>query len=361
MEDETQALYLQEGCFHPENECDVHPFDPFTNVQWPLIDKTEWPTLSQKDHDAPNLSGRMDVPSQPRQRILVIGATGQLGSAIVEAYGAENCIGTYCNTKTNDAYVHFDMMRALEEKYTEFLFDLVQPTCVYVCTGMTWVDGCEQEVDKCTLLNHTAPVHVAKVAQAFGCKFVWYSTDYVFDGKEGPYNEYAPVNPLNQYGRSKRNGELGIMSTCDGALVLRINGVYGPEELGKNFVYQVADRRAKRVPSDQFGTPTYSRDIARVSQKLVESNAKGIVHVTGDEVLSRVAFAKRIASVLGLEDECTGVETTQLQQSATRPLHGGLQSRRLQTFVPDWKFMSIEEALEDWRSHPRSRPLQATT
>ena len=149
LEDNTNALYLQEGCFDPSQENDVSPFDPFINVVWP-IHSQEPPILSDKDTNAPHLSSRVEVPLVPRKRILIIGASGQIGSAIMEQFGPENCVGTYCNSSGKPGMIHFDMEKADDVGYTESIFDLIVPTHVFICTGYTWVDGCETNKENVT-------------------------------------------------------------------------------------------------------------------------------------------------------------------------------------------------------------------
>ena len=99
FEDNTCALYLQEGTFNPANEADTHPFDPLFNVQWP-VPAGVTPVMSPKDTAAPQLSVRRPhlVTRSPRGRVLIIGASGQVGGALMEAYGPANCIGTYNGT-----------------------------------------------------------------------------------------------------------------------------------------------------------------------------------------------------------------------------------------------------------------------
>ena len=113
MEDNTCALYLQQGCFNPANEKDNHPLDPLFDVQWP-VPLGVVPEMSGKDTAAPTLAGRRPhlTGMAPRGRVLIIGASGQVGGALLEAFGPENCIGTYTNTKIK-GMVPFDMCRAV--------------------------------------------------------------------------------------------------------------------------------------------------------------------------------------------------------------------------------------------------------
>ena len=246
LEDNTNALYLQEGCFDPQKENDTHPFDPFINVQWP-IDKSDPPTLSEKDTNAKFLSARISVPTTPRNRILIIGGSGQIGSALIDHMGHENCVGTYCNSQHKDGMIHFDMEQANLPDYTEDIFEMIMPTHVFICTGFTWVDGCEEFKEKCDKLNHTMPAHICKVAKKYNCKTIWFSTDYVFDGLNGPYTEDSIPNPINEYGKAKLKGESALKNIDPTCLILRTNVVYGRDPNRKNFVCQMVDGKVPKL------------------------------------------------------------------------------------------------------------------
>mgnify|MGYP001275303001 CR=1 FL=1 len=345
LEDDTNALYLQEGCFDSSKENDTHPYDPFINVQWPT-ENLNFPILSEKDSSARHLSSRMEVPLQPRQRILVIGGSGQIGSSLIESFEKVNCIGTYCHSTPTPGMIHFDMEKADVPGYTEEVFEMVLPTHVFICTGFTWVDGCENDTEKCDRLNNTMPAHVCKVAKKYACKTIWFSTDYVFDGSCGPYTEDSVPNPVNEYGRAKLRGEKALRHIDEECLIIRTNVVYGPDPNRKNFGYQLLDEKIDKVPSDQFGTPTYNKDIAQACKILTSSNALGIYHITGSEFLSREELTEKVCNCFGMKNNYTFVKTYDLKQSAIRPLKAGLVNTKLKTFKP----LKIEQALEDWKT-----------
>lgn len=342
MEDNTSALYLQEGCFDPSKENDTHPMDPFINVQWPIKENV---TLSEKDKNAKTIEQKTGILSLPRQRYLIIGANGQIGNALMECLGKHNCVGT--SSKVDTEYMTYDIQKSLEEGYTEFLFDCIQPTHVFICTGFTWVDGCETDVEKCTIMNHTGPLHVCKIAQKYNCKPIWFSTDYVFDGKRGPYEETDEPNPLNVYGNSKWEGEKNILDLVPEALVVRTNMVYGPDKESKNFVCQIVSGKLSCIPDDQFGTPVYSKDIAVACSKLVNLNTSGIVHISGDEFMSRKEMFERVLKFKKINYNCEFKNTNLLGQKASRPLLAGLKNKRIKELIK-WTPKTLEDALEDW-------------
>ena len=371
FEDDTCALYLQEGTFNPPAEADMHPFDPLFNVKWPVPEGVE-PIMSAKDIAAPTLATRRPhlVGLEPRRRVLVVGASGQVGGAIIEAFGARDCIGTYCGNK-QPSMVRFDLgAAAAEPKLAEALLQSVYPETVIICAGFTWVDGCENDVERAKAMNCDGQAAVAAAAKAIGAKVVWYSTDYVFCGgvqqKPGPYAEDDPVNPLNVYGKSKLDGEAAVLAADPTAIVIRTNVVFGPESAGKNFVYQVARKlrpgstEEMRVPEDQVNTPTYNRDLASATKMLIEAGASGVYNVGGAEVLGRVAFTKAIVENLNelvgpqtLSTEMlTPVVTSNAGQAALRPLASGLKLEKAYKEIPQWRPRPVAEALRHWMDNP---------
>ena len=379
FEDNTCALYLQEGSFSPDKEADTHPFDPLFNVQWPVPEGVT-PVMSPKDCAAPILSVRwpMLASATPRGRILVVGASGQVGSALMEAFGERNCVGTYCGSPVA-GMVHFDLAKAaMNPQLAVDLLQMTYPTCVCICAGFTWVDGCESKPAHANYMNCTGPAAVAKAAKGMDVKTVWYSTDYVYDGladggkSAGPYSEADAPNPLNVYGSSKLAGEAAVLGANPGALVIRTNVVFGPEAAGKNFIYQLCRKlQAKEgmdVPVDQISTPTYSRDLADATKLLVEANASGLVNVGGCESLSRLAFAEAACAALNdlrkgevtpvLDPKLlTGVTTSHVGQAAKRPLVSGLTLDKAYALIPGWKPRTVKEALAHWMAHSRGKPL----
>jgi len=375
FEDNTCALYLQQGTFNPVNEADTHPFDPLVAVKWPVPPGVE-PVMSAKDTIAPPLSVRRPhlATYQSRGRILVIGGSGQVGSALVEAFGADNCLGTYCGTPV-PGMVPFDLAKAAANpQLAEDLITCIYPTVVCICAGFTWVDGCESKPAHANAMNNAGPAVVAAVAAKHGAKVVWYSTDYVFDGgvekAAGPYGEDDKVSPLNVYGSSKLAGEEAVLKADPTAIVIRTNVVFGPEGAGKNFIYQLCRKlqagETMNVPCDQVNTPTYNRDLAAATKLLVEANASGILNVGGCEVLGRYDFA--IAAVAALNklrpgvapmdaSLLTSVTTSNAGQAAKRPLASGLKLDRVQSLIPSWKPLTVHEALVNWLTSSRGKPL----
>lgn len=370
---DADILYLQGGCFNPKFEIDISPFDPSLNIYWPkLVDLATY-LMSDKDRCAPKLLDHEEFkctadPGRPLKRILVIGASGQVGGALVEAFGSENVIGTY-SQYARDFMVHFDLEAAAKDpEYAKSIITLCRPEIVCICAGRTWVDGCENEGDLPFLVNGDAPRMLARYTRACGGRTVFYSTDYVFDGRnEGhDYFETDLARPLNVYGSSKRAGEIAVMEEDPNALVIRTSGVYGPEVQGKNFVYQLCRSLSRGCKidcaTDAYACPTYNRDLAALTIALLESGVSGIFHCVGQSYLSRYDFAMRIAELWGFDSSYLQKKTSQeifsntlekLGYAATRGRFFGLSNSKLEgVLYAKFRPRVIEEALLHWKMNP---------
>ena len=251
------------------------------------------------------------------------------------------------------------------------LLTATKPSTIYLCGAKTWVDGCEADATHTFVVNAEAPAFIAKVASTLGIKICFFSTDYVFDGTAGPYTENDVCNPVNVYGKSKCAAEEKIKDENPHALIIRTTIVYGPEDLGKNFVYQLSERLSKNermsCVSDQFSTPTYNRDLAKMASSLVDARCSGIYNCVGQELMSRYEFALKIARALGFDENLLDAVTTaehevKLTESgqviAKRGVNLGLCIKKTLTAIPNLKLNSVEESLEHWLRHPRGKSLR---
>ncbi|HET8532835.1 MAG TPA: sugar nucleotide-binding protein, partial [Methylomirabilota bacterium] len=169
-------------------------------------------------------------------RALVIGASGQVGAALLRALRARghDAIGTWAH----HAYPGLVPLDLADGAALERLLADGRPDWVLCPAALSHVDYCEEHPDEAFAVNVHAPLAAARAAARVGAGFVYYSSDYVFDGVGGPYTEEAPPHPLGVYGRSKAEGERAVQGALDRALVVRTSVVYGPERQEKNFVYQ---------------------------------------------------------------------------------------------------------------------------
>jgi dTDP-4-dehydrorhamnose reductase len=260
----------------------------------------------------------------------VVGASGQVGAALARRLAARGdaVVGTH-HEHPGPGTVP---LAVTDAEATATL--VANAGAVFFAAAYTHVDGCEDDPARAFAVNRDAPAAAARAAARERTPFVFYSTEYVFDGTSGPYGETDPVRPLSVYGRSKLEGEEAVLAAHPGAVVIRTTVVYGVDAQEKNFVYQVLRRgragERMRVPADQRSSPTYVDDLVEVSLTLVDKQAHGVVHAVGPEVLDRHAFAREVCRVFALDPGfLEPVSTASLGQKAPRPLAAGLRTDRL--------------------------------
>lgn len=272
--------------------------------------------------------------------ILLTGGNGQLGTELRHLLDEKGL--NYVSTDAQE-------MDITDEQATLAFIQELKPTVIYHCAAYTAVDKAEdegKELDEKINVNGTE--NVAKAAKAVGAKFVYISTDYVFDGtkKEGVYKETDTPNPQNEYGRTKLLGEQAVKDLLDEYFIIRTSWVFG--KYGHNFVYTMK-RLAQTHPrltvvDDQYGRPTWTRTLAEFMVYIIENNADyGIYHLSNDNSCSWYEFAKEILKETDVE--VAPVTSAEYPQKAKRPQYSVLDLTKAKNtgfVIPTW-----EEALAD--------------
>src|SRR5262245_38718239 len=260
-------------------------------------------------------------------RAFVIGASGQVGGCLLEAFRARrhDTLGTHAQHPV-DGLAHLDVT---DHTAVDRAVSAARPDWVLCPAGLTYVDYCEEHPAVAFAINRDGALAAARSAARVGAGFVYFSTEYVFDGERGPYAEDDAAHPISVYGRSKWEGERAVLEAMPGALIVRTTVVYGPERQEKNFVYQLIRNcrsgQGMRIPADQVSSPTYNVDLARAIVELCERKLGGVYHLVGDGVMDRFAFARTACEVFELDgSRLTPVTTAELGQKAARPLKAGL-------------------------------------
>ncbi len=245
---------------------------------------------------------------------------------------------------------HLDLAEKVE---IERLLDAVDPGVVLCPAFISYVERCEREPELTRAVNVQGIDNlVAALAHRKLC-FVFFSSDYVFDGSSGPYKETDSPGPINEYGRQKLLCERLIQARLEDALIIRTSGVYGWQPEGKNFVMTLLSRfrrgDAIKVPKDQDITPTFAPMLAGTVLQLAKAETSGIYHVAGGEVLLRSEFARLIAKVFELDPELViPIETQSLGLAAPRPRHAGLDCGKVATMA-GIELWGPERGLEEMR------------
>ena len=220
----------------------------------------------------------------------------------------------------------------------------IAPVAVINCAAYTRVDDAEAAPDEAMAVNADAARNLADACGNTGARFVYISTDYVFDGRgTAPYPPDAPIAPVNAYGRSKARGEALVMASNCRWLIVRTSWLYGIG--GANFVdaivakARVSDRI--QVVEDQVGRPTWSRSLAASLLDLVAADVSGIHHYADDGAASWFEFAQEIVDVADVRCEVEPVSSDAFKRPAPRPSYSVLDlsatRRHLPSPPPHWR------------------------
>jgi dTDP-4-dehydrorhamnose reductase len=269
-------------------------------------------------------------------RILVTGANGLVGQALTRA-AARWPGADVLTTGRGPALAHtrggYARLDVLDGDAVDRAFQDFAPDAVLHAAGLAQVDPCEADREACWAVNVDAVATVASACHRHGARLVLPSTDFVFDGQDGPYAEDDRPAPINAYGRSKLAAENALKASrlTDWA-VARTTMVFGvpagPEprlDVVRWLVRELSAGRPVRVPEDQVRTPTYDDDLADGILRIVRFKRSGVFNVTGREQLSVLALAHRVAEAFDLDGSLISATTTaELHPGAPRPLRAGL-------------------------------------
>jgi dTDP-4-dehydrorhamnose reductase len=215
----------------------------------------------------------MPESSERRQRIVIIGAGGRLGAALVREYASDFAIA---------AFTHAQLDLGKPDQIQRTLGELEFDTLIN-CAAQTNVDRCETECQEAFALNGEAPRVLAEICAAAGARMIQIGTDYVFDGeKREPYTEEDDARPISVYGESKLAGDYRVLEASPRHIVARVSWVFGPDR--PSFVDAVIKRARdeERVDAiaDKWSAPSYTLDLAPMLRRLiVNRNASGIFHL----------------------------------------------------------------------------------
>jgi dTDP-4-dehydrorhamnose reductase len=254
------------------------------------------------------------VPARPKRALILGGKTGLLGQALAQVLKEEGWDILCPGRRDLDVF-----SRPLLEEY----ITRHQPTHIFNTIAYTQVDLAEEEIREAMRLNKSLPILLASTARAFDLFFIHYSTDFVFDGKKSaPYLPDDEPNPLSVYGKSKLEGEQGIMALkWDKALIIRTAWLFGPHKT--NFVDKIltlaASRPCLNIVHDQIGCPTYTLDLASYTLALVQTRAQGIFHLTNTGHASWCELAAEAIACSGVPSHVLPISSADYPQKAVRP------------------------------------------
>ncbi len=274
-----------------------------------------------------------------KKRILVVGANGMLGQRVINFYSKKEKIELLgCSIEPDPVYegaeyICCDLTKreSIKKAVFDFCPDFIVNTAAY-----TNVDKSETEREQAWKLNVRGVEYLAETCRVLDAHLVHISSDYIFDGKNGPYNETAKPNPLGYYGRTKLASENALKISGSMNSIIRTNVLYGIADSRPDFVRWVINSvrsgKSIRIVTDQINNPTFLDDLVIAINKIIEFRKQGIYNIGGKEFLSRYDFTLLIADFFNLNrDLITSIKTEDLNQPALRPLKSGLITLKAET------------------------------
>lgn len=268
-------------------------------------------------------------------KILVTGYTGQLGYDVVQ-YGLK-CSLNMIGVGSKD----------LDITNREEVFDYVRktnPDAIIHCAAYTAVDKAEDDREVCWNVNVEGTKNLAQAAKNVDAKFIYISTDYVFNGEgETPFKETDQPKPIGYYGLTKYKGEKIVQQLLDKWFIVRISWVFGIN--GHNFVktmLRIAETRNEvNVVRDQIGSPTYTFDLARLLIDMIQTDKYGIYHASNEGFCSWSEFAEEIFKQANVDMRVNAITTEEYPTRAVRPKNSRMEKQKLIdngfTPLPTWQ------------------------
>lgn len=283
-----------------------------------------------------------------KTKLLVTGASGLLGNKIVELAKNDYTIIPIHKTRSlNSNSLKLDITDAIEVLN---LLGKLRPDAVVHTASETNVDKCEIEKEQAGKINVEGTRNIAEACQKVNAKLVYISTDYVFDGKRGLYDEEDTPNPVNYYGLTKLEGEKQVIEHCENYAILRTSVLYGWHPWKQNFATWIINKLRQQqkitVVEDHYNTPTLADNLAEMSVEAAKRDLRGLYHTSGCERISRYEFAKKIAKTFDLNSDL--IEPVKMSQItawiAKRPKDSSLNTGKIQKQLKT-KPLNITEGL----------------
>jgi len=256
-------------------------------------------------------------------KILVTGYTGQLGYDVVHQ-GVQlglNMVGIGSK----------DLDITNKEAVSQYV-KTIKPDAIIHCAAYTAVDTAEDDRDTCELVNVDGTYNLAEVSKEINAKFMYISTDYVFNGEgERSFKETDEPSPIGHYGRTKLAGEELVKQLTDEWFIIRISWVFGIN--GNNFVktmLRLAETRDElNVVGDQFGSPTYTSDLVKLLIDMIKTDKYGIYHASNEGFCSWAEFAQEIFRQANIEVKVNSISTEEYPTRAARPKNSRMSKQKL--------------------------------
>ncbi|MCX2575836.1 SDR family oxidoreductase [Pedobacter sandarakinus] len=283
--------------------------------------------------------------------VLTTGSNGLLGQKLTEKILAEQRVSLVATSKganrypISTGYIYAEM-DILNPAQVRSIIEKFKPNAIVHTAAMTNVDTSEANKELCHQLNVWATQNLVSLCEEFNIHLIHLSTDFIFDGASGPYQEEDTPNPLSHYGKTKLLAELAVKESKANWAILRTILVYGiTNDMSRsNIVLWAKSALEKGLPinvvNDQYRMPTLAEDLAEACLLAVEHNAKGVYHVSGNDYMSVSDLVRKVANYWNLDQSIIKeVSSSALNELAKRPLRTG--------FI-------LDKSMTDLNFHPHS-------
>lgn len=268
-------------------------------------------------------------------KVLITGCAGQLGHDVAQLLSSKG-VAHLAADKADFDLTNPDSVKGFVQAYS--------PDTVIHCAAYTAVDKAEENSADCYAVNVLGTKNLTDACRNLDVKFVYISTDYVFDGEaDKPYETDAPTNPQSVYGTTKLAGENAVRRFTAKHFIIRTAWVFGKN--GSNFVRTMLrlgkERDIISVVCDQFGSPTYTKDLARLICDMIETDSYGTYHATNEGYCSWAEFAAEIMKQAELDTVVKPITSAEYPAKAKRPMNSRLSKKKLVENgfapLPDWQ------------------------
>lgn len=292
-----------------------------------------------------------------KTKILIVGASSKTALTTIGILSSQTDWEIHAISSkaiSVDKSVKHYQCSALEFKSIRDISNSIKPDIIINFVAQTNVDECEVDRMLAYELNVKVVENLIRAAKISQSKIIQLSTDYVYDGKNGPYSENDLPSPINYYGKTKLAAENACIVSNLPYSIIRTNIVYGVADgLKKDFIEWVLENcnagKNINVVSDQYGNPTLADDIAVAIMKIISKKRTGVYHIGGKDYVSRYEFAVKIAEHFHVDSSLINkIETSDLNQKANRPMKGGLLTLKAETDL-GIKLAGIESGLQTYR------------
>jgi dTDP-4-dehydrorhamnose reductase len=280
-------------------------------------------------------------------KVLITGSNGQLGYDLAKILRYKNIDFLATDRSTMDITNIEQVSKVIKDYF---------PDIVIHCAAYTYVDKAEDEKELCYSINVLGTKYISQACKEIDAKLIYISTDYVFDGKGiEPFIETDLPNPINYYGHTKYQGEMIVQSLLSKYFIVRVSWLFGSN--GKNFVKTIQnllkDREHISVVSDQFGSPTYTLDLAKILLEIIKSEEYGLYHITNEGFCSWYEFALEILNLSGRDVRIYPINSSEFPTKAKRPFNSRLSKDKVME-VFSYKLQNWKSALREYENNEKN-------